>query len=337
MAGYDLKEGQYEERNVSDDEMWSAIVGVLSSKSRNNTSYKYGFLKAIIDNVYNVDSELTLTFDQLFSKFGEIYWNLILKHGLRQNIPTQDNKETYLEQILHSAVEKYNINEVIPYERLTSQMMLDITHQIKIKCKKYVVGALYEDTNRLFYSFSRKGEWLKLNPVMYDFICKHKVVIEKINYYEWARFLEKANEDPEPTGLLKKIDESSKRNTLFMYKNILYEEFEFKKCFYCGKSINLDTAHVDHFIPWSFIKDDKLWNLVLACPTCNLRKNDKLPNEHFLTNIINRNRHIMAEYHQTDMQNYQERMISYIYKWAKKNGYEKTWSPKKYEIMIDNS
>ncbi len=178
MAGFDLKEGRYEARNASDDELWSAFACVFSSKSRNDSSYKYGFLKAIIDNLYNVDKDLKLTFDQLFSKFGEIYWNLILKHGLRQKAATNDNRETYLEQVLHAAVDKYRIIEPIPYESLTAEMMLDISHQVKIKCKKYVVGALFEDTNRLFYSFSKKEEWLQINPVIYEFICKHKVVIE---------------------------------------------------------------------------------------------------------------------------------------------------------------
>lgn len=75
-----------------------------------------------------------------------------------------------------AAVDKYQIIEPIPYESLTAEMMLDISHQVKIKCKKYVVGALFEDTNRLFYSFSKKEEWLQINPMMYEFICKHKVV-----------------------------------------------------------------------------------------------------------------------------------------------------------------
>ncbi len=89
MAGFDLKEGMYEARNVSDDELWSAFAGVFSSKSRNDSSYKFGFLKAIIDNLYNVDANLKLSFDQLFNKFGEIYWNLILKYGLRQKAVTE--------------------------------------------------------------------------------------------------------------------------------------------------------------------------------------------------------------------------------------------------------
>lgn len=80
MAGFELKEGFYEERKVTEDELWSAFSCVFSSRSRNDSSYKFGFLKAIIDNLYNVDENLKLTFDQLFSKFAEIYWNLILKY-----------------------------------------------------------------------------------------------------------------------------------------------------------------------------------------------------------------------------------------------------------------
>ncbi len=327
MAGYNLKDGQYEERNVSEDELWSAFSCVFLSKSRNDSSYKYGFLKAIIDNLYNVDADLKLTFDQLFSKFGEIYWNLILKHGLKQKVATNDNRETYLEQILHSTAKKYNIQEPIPYESLTPSMMLDISHQIKMKCKKYVVGALFEDTKRLFYSFSKKEEWLQINPVMYEFVCKHKVVIEKLNYYEWARFLERVNDDSVAIRLLDKIDESGKRNNLAAYRQILYEEFESKRCFYCGKSLEPDKIDVDHFIPWSFIKDDNLWNLVLACPSCNRKKNDKLPVDRYLTALVERNQHIIVETHRSDEQHYQANTLRYVYYWAKVNGYDSLWQP----------
>ena len=64
--------------------MWSAFSNLFSSHSKNSSSYKFGFLKAIMDNLYNVDQNLTLTFDQLFGTFTEVYWNLVLKHGIRQ-------------------------------------------------------------------------------------------------------------------------------------------------------------------------------------------------------------------------------------------------------------
>jgi 5-methylcytosine-specific restriction endonuclease McrA len=229
--------------------------------------------------------------------------------------------------VLHSAVEKYQIYEPIPYESLTSQMMLDMSHQVKIKCKKYVVGALYEDTNHLFYSFSKKDEWIKINPIMYQFVCKHKVVIEKLNYYEWARFLERVNEDSIAVKIIDKIEESAKRNNLSVYRQILYEEFEMKTCFYCGRRLSPDKIDVDHFIPWSFIKDDNLWNLVLACPSCNRQKNDKLPAGKYLDNLMNRNQHIIIENKRSNVRNYENRMLSYVYNWAKINGYDRVWQP----------
>ena len=328
MAGYNLKEGKYEERHVSDDELWSALSVVFTSKSVNDTSYKYGFLKAIIDNLYNVDQDLRLTFDQLFGKFGEIYWNLVLKYGLKQKKSTKDNRASAIERVLHYAAEKYQIREPIPYENLSPAAMLDISNMIKQKCKENVVGALFEDTRRLFYSFSKKGEWIQINPEMYTFICKHKLLVEKLNYYEWAKFLEKVNEEPMLTRLLNKIDESSKRTSLEKYRNILYQEFESRNCFYCGKPLNIDKTHVDHFIPWSFIKDDNLWNLVLACPDCNLKKKDKLPDIKFLTRIENRNKILLIENYKDEMRNYRPEKLIRIYDWAQKNGYDESWYPK---------
>ncbi len=329
MAGYNLNYGQYDDRSVSDDELWSALSVVFSAKSRNDASYKFGFLKAIIDNLFNVDKDLKLTFDQLFGKFTEIYWNLVLKYHLRQKAPTSDGKESYIESILHEAAVRYKIDseEPIPYESLTPAMMHDISHRVKMKCKTNVVGALFEDTNRLFYSFSKKEEWLQINPAMYEFICKHKVIIEKVNYYEWARFMEKVNEDSVLIKLLDKLDKSSKRNNLSYYRQILYNEFESRKCFYCGRPLNPDKVDVDHFIPWSFVKDDNIWNLVLACPSCNRKKSDKLPTEYFLNELEERNQHFIVEDHRFDKINYRNSKLVYVYDWAKANGYEKLWTP----------
>lgn len=328
MAYCDLKEGNYQDRNVSEDELWSALSVVFTSKSVNDTSYKFGFLKAIIDNLYNVDENLTLNFDQLFSKFGEIYWNLVLKYGLRQKQVNKNNRVSAIEHVLKDTAVKYQLTEHIPYESLTDSMMLDVSMRVKKNCKENVVGALFGDTQELFYSFSVKGEWIQFNPRMYTFICKHKVLIEKLNYYEWAKFLEKVNEEDVTTKILNKIDESSKRNNLSVYRKILYDEFESRTCFYCGKPLKADDIHVDHFIPWSFIKDDNLWNLVLSCPKCNLNKNDKLPNVFFLERIVDRNQALSINIHRSEMKNYQAQKLFRIYEWAKENGYNDEWKPK---------
>ena len=72
------------------------------------------------------------------------------------------------------------------------------------------------------------------------------------------------------------------------------------KCFYCNQEILLDAkrkepgaCEVDHFFAWDFYKKtfygdiqtsldkkvDRIWNLVLACETCNRAKSSTLPNK----------------------------------------------------------
>ena len=75
----------------------------------------------------------------------------------------------------------------------------------------------------------------------------------------------------------------------FIYRGILRKEFETDTCFYCGRMLH-KTHHVDHVIPRSFIKSDHLWNFVLACPSCNTRKKDQLPNRQKLAAVVTRNK-----------------------------------------------
>lgn len=326
MAGFDLRAGEYRQGKVSDDELWSALCGTFSSRARHDTSYKYAFMKAILDNLYNIDDAYALTFDQLFSKFAEIYWNLILKYNIKQK---SGSKTSYIEQILKDAKLKYQLTEDVPFEALQTAAKADICLKVKQKCKNNVVGALYGDTQQLFYSFNIAEQRVALNPAMYHFLCKHKLLIEKVNYFEWATFLEKVNDETVTTNLLTKLDESAKRNNLAPYRQILYNEFEQHKCFYCGKDLDPLRAHVDHFVPWSFIKDDKLWNFVLACPTCNISKNDKLATEPYLYDLRQRNDSLARRGVNLEMETYNTERLPNVYAWAQANGYDTLWQPKK--------
>lgn len=204
MAGCNLKEGMYIDREISEDELWSAIAYVFTTKSRNDASYKFGFLKSIIDNLQYADDNLVLTFDQLFTRFTELYWGLILEHNLRQKVITKDNRKSAIERVLLEAKEKYITGDISAFNNYPHKIRSDIAHQVKMKCKAYVVGALFKDTQQLFYSFSKKGEWIKLNPRMFSFICERREEIEKLNNYEWAHFLGKVNPEYSTNEILAK-------------------------------------------------------------------------------------------------------------------------------------
>lgn len=49
-------------------------------------------------------------------------------------------------------------------------------------------------------------------------------------------------------------------------------------CYYCHKRVG-DAYHVDHVVPLSRGGSNGAENLVIACPSCNVSKQDRLPHE----------------------------------------------------------
>jgi CRISPR/Cas system Type II protein with McrA/HNH and RuvC-like nuclease domain len=55
---------------------------------------------------------------------------------------------------------------------------------------------------------------------------------------------------------------------------------------------DMASSEVDHLLPWSFVLEDKTWNLVLACHKCNNEKRDRLTNKDALGRLCARNERI---------------------------------------------
>ena len=51
---------------------------------------------------------------------------------------------------------------------------------------------------------------------------------------------------------------------------------------------------VDHFIPWVFVRDDKLWNFVLSCRKCNNSKSDRLADRRYIGKLLEQNDYIVS-------------------------------------------
>lgn len=85
----------------------------------------------------------------------------------------------------------------------------------------------------------------------------------------------------------------------------------------------MKKIHVDHFIPWSFVKEDKIWNFVLSCPTCNERKNNRIPTRDYLLRIEDRNRelqHINNVIVLEDFEGYSDHLLTRMWEYARLSG-----------------
>lgn len=326
MAGWNLKNGTITDFNPDEQKIWSLFNYVFSDSCSKRNTYKFGFIKSLLDNTFNVQEVSEgcfLTYSQIFSKFTENYWNLVVKYNLRQMRADKNNSISKIEQILQEVIKNEYVLTSLDFDALNETTRSYLIKKVISECKKYVIGALYSDFEGVIYSFDLKSNGIILNKSICDFMLKYKSELERLNYYAWAKFLENVNTDNALVRVLDKLDSATpRRRDLTLYREILRKEFEENTCFYCRKKLG-NNIHVDHFIPWSFVKDDKLWNFVLACPTCNTKKNNRLPTLESLERIQIRNQSIIHSGQvivQNDFEFYSENLIEKMWHYAKLSG-----------------
>ena len=337
--GWNLTEGTIPFSRQSEADVIRLVNLALSPAKKHATTYKYAFFKAVLDNLFNVDLQTCfLSYDTIAMRYTEIYWNLVLKFRLRQMPASERTQMTTVERRLFAFCNKYGFDysekkSIFPFESLRSDLQFEISKQIRADMLKYVVGAFYGDTEGQIYSFSKLDGGIRLNPDAYYACVKYKSDFEKLNYYEWIKYLEKVNAEEDAYALASKLDESTARSDLSAYRTAL-RRFGQVVCFYCHRPLALgdgSAAPVDHCIPWSFVKDDKIWNFALACPACNSAKRDILPAENYIEDIKRRNlrlQNIELKLVREDFRSYSHAKLHEMYKSAVFNGFQSGWKPK---------
>lgn len=324
MAGWNLNEGSIPFQHYNTDQVFRLINSFYSPSVKRTTSYKFAFFKALLDNVFNLDPHNpVLTFPEVFEKFTEIYWNQVLCHCVRQS----PLNPTSIEKILSHMQEQYFPHGSVPlFEVLREDYQAEAIRGVAQIGRKYVIGALYADAGGQLYSFSKQTNTLIFNPSVLVILIQYKSFFERLNFFEWEKYLEKCNEGLAiPYGTI--FENITKRSNLDRYRSFLLAR-EGGTCFYCHKKIE-STPAVDHFIPWSFVRDDKLWNFVLACPKCNSRKSDYLLPDTSTKELISRNRRIITYDDmlvKNDFTQYTEDRIPSMFESALGNGWQQLHS-----------
>jgi len=277
-----------------------AFIEIVAKGAKSNT-YKFALAKFLLDysRSKKVITDYQISYREIATKFLEYYWFQECKYKFKQDF----NKDKM--PVVIRLIQKYCGTEYIPetYEKYfkdRKDIQEKLISEIEMQCFKDVIPRFQPSGEDTFYSHFHQvsGSGRKFTPPASDkryitlkykalsFFKEEYEVLSKVLILEWAKFLEKTNFTPR---LISKIElmKDPKRNSLNKYKKVLLEMES--QCFYCGTSLENTQIHIDHFIPWSYIYEDEIWNLVQACSSCNLVKSDSLAPKQCIQKIITRN------------------------------------------------
>ena len=222
--------------------------------------------------------------------------------GLNTNASKVEIKNaiTIYEKELHG--EKHTLTLNVPYKALSGFANrcgepIDLNSSAGRMMKYY--NALNEKGMVLPYVFGeQKGlerrlifhdSWVKL-------IQDNMVSILGWIQFEKVRWLQ--NNNPEVPGLVYKLapldDKMRKLNHVRNLWNGILDIREIVDIFK-GEQINKNTYDVDHFIPWSFVMNDELWNLMPIDSSLNSSKSNRLPEWEKFFGKFAKNQYIMYE------------------------------------------
>jgi 5-methylcytosine-specific restriction endonuclease McrA len=272
--------------NSSIQQVFNTIVG----QSIKDNTYKFALTKFLLDHAHTCktkDECLRIEYKQIAEKFLEYYWFQECKYKLKQDFKVE-RMPVIIRIIRKYCGEEYIAESYEKYFKSKSELKEKMISEIERTCLQDVIPRLQPKDNytlyRHYHTLSSNGKkyrlppatqrYIEIDPETFLYFKQYYHELTKLLIYEWAKFLERTNFTPRLIAKLESLG-IQKRKSLTKFKKILLHQMD-AKCFYCNDPVYLDNLHIDHFIPWSYIFEDDIWNLVISCSDCNLKKSDAL-------------------------------------------------------------
>ena len=264
----------------TDKDYWMFII----LYGRNASTYKMGLGKSLID-LGRINSDKKIHLDEL----GEDLLNMYQKR-LANGLPQmgQLGKKTVVE----SKLDELKVGIITKEKAIT-----EITKNAKVMVLDKFHNLDQRKIPRPFFTLSDDGRYLKLNDSLFNVFAdnQNKELVPELDsrwsLLEFGYSNAKKAESLEVDEDLEYVRNKEQRTNLTLLRPIL-EGYHQNTCFYCGEEL-FDPIHVDHVIPYTAIKHNEIWNLVLSHEFCNEDKLDNIPPKQFVKKLIERNEFVL--------------------------------------------
>ena len=290
--------------------------------------YKFYWLEAIVQLIS--ENRLVATYDEIINEMIANAWYSVLEFhihlsGIFENEMSKDNLERAVLKLnelsdLPANASKIEIkNAIAKFDRELHTEKQALTKNVPYKALSGFANktgehiSLDSSAGRMMAYYNKLSESDILLPYTFG---SESGLSRKLTFSDaWVRMIkdntvnilgwiqcEKVkwlqNNNPEVPGLIYKLAPLDEKMRKLSHVHKLWDgilDLRSIKDVFTDAEIDKKKYDVDHFIPWSFVMNDELWNLMPMDSSLNSKKNNRLPNWDDFFLRFAKNQYIMYE------------------------------------------
>lgn len=172
----------------------------------------------------------------------------------------------------------------VPYRLLTPFYEKELKGVVDAKRNTKIELLANEDVidNNPLYKFTRDS--ISIDGSWREYIQQNMPIIEGWVKWHWCDYLQKKNLSVPsiPRKILPILHRISMTKEISFWQDVLaHKEL---CCIYTSKELN--SFELDHFLPWTFVAHNQLWNLIPVIGAANSSKSNNLPSLSYLDSFI---------------------------------------------------
>ena len=266
-----------------------------------NTSecYKFFWFKAIITKVTEGKNELT--YEELIDEMITDAWYMVteyhlnlgpkdtlesLVHLIRQKNPNLKSceKKSVITDFLKNSEDKDILNKKrtltynVPY-RLQAPFMKDLKGKEWNVGEGELISKINQESRLMYYFTSLNGLSTKIivQEDWTNYIIKNQEIIRGWLEYKMILYIQKRN--PSVPGIGDKLypPQERKLDKIKKYWKMILSLEQVQEI-YGNQILSENDLSIDHFVPWSYVAHDEMWNLSPTTKSINSAKSNSLPN-----------------------------------------------------------
>ena len=193
-----------------------------------------------------------------------------------------DEKVSHIFNTLMAMEEKDLLKDIKVLFDMVPYRLLSPFYTVKGSSFNKTIKEMTTEDSTAFYQFIEDGKTILIGEAWFEYMTSNQVIIEAWIEYSMIYYLQKKNPNVPAIPLkIKAPDKRDLNDTTKLWK--YYGAHKPLRDIYINKAFSDETMEqhgslsLDHFLPWSFVLHDEVWNLLPSFKNINSSKSNDLP------------------------------------------------------------